>query len=813
MSYDKQSSHGNYVQPRRKPLAASIIVACSLSGAAAFAPVAAQQLEEVVVTATKRTESIQDVPMAVSVLNGQQLEELNITDMEDYVAMLPNVSYTSLGPGDGNVYIRGISSGGESTLGANPSVAVYLDEQPVTAVGSYMNPHIYDVQRIEVLAGPQGTLFGANAQSGALRIITNQPDPTAREFGVNFGALTPKSGDVGFTAEGFANIPLSDRAAIRLVGFVKEDPGFIDNVEGTHTFRRGYIRAGLTDPDLIALAQDVTIDNASLAEKNFNEAVTVGGRAALKVDLNDSWSVTGTVVHQDLEADGVWDHDPSVGDLQVTRFMPDSRDDKWTQLSLKVEGEIAGGTLTAAFGDMDRQIDFEADYSLYTDFYVSYGFVDPYYNCYVAYFGGCGDPRELLTVDSEWKRQTAELRYVSDPSKRFRYVAGFYYVDLDLDQDGEWHVMGLNDIPRAAVDAPDIYWTTDFERTFEETAFFGELSYDITEQLTLSASARTFEFDSQLIGFSGTVWWPCGGWGPQGDRPPNNYGENCAPGDRKTSGSDEVYRVNLEFNPNDDWLLYATWGQGYRPGGLNRFCETRESEVQSGLGDQGAAPASCAFESDFLEAIEFGFKATLLDGRMRLNAAAFWQDWEDFQFSRLDTSISPITLTFNVGNAESNGFEADMQYLITENWSISSAISFLDAELTQDYDRNPSAMDGIEAASGTPLPRVPEEKFNISTRYEWDSGYYLQGTFLHTGDSFNDLFDGGTVQNARALQDDYQVLNAAVGLRRDNWTAEFFVRNLTDERGDVFINANTWDSRIGINRPRTFGLTFGYLFQ
>ena len=112
--------------------------------------------------------------------------------------------------------LRGISSGGESTLGANPSVAVYLDEQPVTAVGSYMNPHIYDVQRIEVLAGPQGTLFGANAQSGALRIITNQPDPTAREFGVNFGALTPKSGDVGFTAEGFANIPLSDRAAIRL---------------------------------------------------------------------------------------------------------------------------------------------------------------------------------------------------------------------------------------------------------------------------------------------------------------------------------------------------------------------------------------------------------------------------------------------------------------------------------------------------------------------------------------------------------------------------------------------------------------------
>jgi len=162
-----------------KPLA--VMVAALSVGMSST--VIAQQVEEVIVTATKRAESTQDIPMAISVLGQETLGNLNITDLEDYVTMLPNVSYIGLGPGSGNVYIRGISSGGESGLGANPSVAVYLDDQPVTATGAYLNPHIYDVQRIEVLAGPQGTLFGANAQSGAMRIITNQPDPTGFSAG------------------------------------------------------------------------------------------------------------------------------------------------------------------------------------------------------------------------------------------------------------------------------------------------------------------------------------------------------------------------------------------------------------------------------------------------------------------------------------------------------------------------------------------------------------------------------------------------------------------------------------------------------
>jgi len=187
----------NFKSFRLSPVSQGVITACGVALIAPQAFAQTQQLEEIVVTATKRTEGVQDIPISVMVMGEQQLEDLNITDMADYVQMLPNVSYVSLGPGSGNVYIRGISSGGESGIGANPSVAIYLDEQPVTAVGSYMNPHIYDVQRIEVLAGPQGTTFGANAQSGAMRIITNQPDSSGFAVSFSVDGNVPKSGDFG----------------------------------------------------------------------------------------------------------------------------------------------------------------------------------------------------------------------------------------------------------------------------------------------------------------------------------------------------------------------------------------------------------------------------------------------------------------------------------------------------------------------------------------------------------------------------------------------------------------------------------------
>lgn len=798
-------SSGRRGKPMQKPLATAVAAACSMSAMLVIPQAAAQDaLEEIIVTATKRAEGVQDIPMSIMVMDEQKLEDLNITDMADYIQMLPNVSYISIGPATGNIYIRGISSGGESSLGANPSVAVYLDEQPVTAVGEFLNPHIYDVSSIEILAGPQGTTYGANAQAGAMRIITNQPDPSGFSAGFTVDGNQPKSGDIGFLAEGFVNAPLNDRAAIRLVGYYKRDAGYIDNVPSTHTFRRGYIRDGLTDPALIALAADQTIDNYDIAEENFNEATTIGGRAALRIDLNDSWTVTAGVMYQDMESKGVWDHDPTdVGDLQVKRYLPDMYDDQFRMLSLKVEGEIAGGQLTASYGDLDRNQEAEVDYSLYSDHYIAYGYVEPYYSCYVSYLGFCGDSREYISDTGGHDRQTMEIRYVSDSEKRFRWMAGGYSVEYQNAADSDWHVLGLNGTV-AAVEAPDVYWTTNFTRSYEETAFFGEASFDISDQVTVSASARRFSYEAMLDGFSGTIWWPCGGFGQ--DHPDNNYGENCADDNRVTDSSDTVLRFNLEYQINDEMMLYGTWGEGYRPGGLNRFCATR---LPDGLGAQGENLATCDFKSDFLTSTEIGLKSTLLDGRMRINVAAFSQEWDNFQFSRLDTTISPITLTYNVGNAESSGIEGDFTVLLTDNWTLSGAASFLNAELVEDYRRNPSSADP-DAPAGTPLPRVPEKKFNLASRYNMNNNWYLQGSLVYTGESWNALYGrpGQEYVRGRTLQEAYHIINASVGLDYDDWSAEFYVRNLADERAQVFVNGGSWDQRITTNRPRTFGVSY-----
>ena len=743
-------------------------------------------IEEVVVTAQKRSQSLQDVPISIDVLAAADLENLGVTDLEDFVQMMPSANYTSTGPGTGDIYIRGISSGGENALGSTPNVAVYLDEQPVTAVNSYLNPHIYDIARIESLAGPQGTLFGANSQSGSIRIITNKPDPSKFEASYDVEGNSIRKGDEGYLLEGMVNIPLTDRAALRIVGFHKEDAGFIDNVAGSYTFRNGNVRAGLTDPALIAEAADITVTNEDVVAEDFNEATTRGLRAALGIDLNDDWTLTATVMRQELDSKGVWDHDPTeVGDLQVMRLLPDSNEDEWTQAALIVEGEIQGMTLTYAGSYLERDVEGRADYSLYSDFYVSGGFVQAFYSCYVAYFGQCTDPREQFENHESYQRNNHELRLVSAQDQRFRWLVGAFYEESQHQFDWEWHVLGLNDLPIAAVEPPDIYWTTDQVRDSEETAFFGELSYDLTEDLTASLSARRFDYEISLVGFSGTIFFP------------NRFGPRVedANTDLTTTDKDTVMKANVSYNLNEDVMVYGTYSEGYRPGGLNRVFNTLIGGV---------------YEPDFVESFEVGIKATAMDGRLAYNLAAYTMDWDDFQLSRFDVEVSPLTLTDNVGTARSRGIEGDVTYLLSENWDVSLAFSTIQAEITENYWINKSNVgDGNpDAEKGRELPRVPELKYNVSSRYsfqaaDWDG--YAQGTFIYTGESYNTLFDGSNEIRTRKLQNDYSILNVAVGFEKDGRAAELFVRNVTDERGEVFKNGASWDSRITTNRPRTVG--------
>src|SRR6185369_8709431 len=276
------------------------------TGQAPAPPPAAQTSDQdaIVITATKREENLQNVPISVQVLGTKKLDQLNISNFEDYTKQLPSVTFQTAQPGFTTVYMRGVATGGDGNhSGSLPSVGMYLDEQPVTTIGGTLDIHIYDIARIESLAGPQGTLYGASSEAGTIRIITNKP-----EMGVTAGRVDGEinmvdHGGVGGNIEGMINLPIGDRIAFRASAFWQRDTGFIDNVFGQRTYLA-------PDP-----ADNQSFDNSCCVEKNYNDLETYGGRAALKVDLNDNWTVTPTFLYQKAVADGSFFMDVGQSDL------------------------------------------------------------------------------------------------------------------------------------------------------------------------------------------------------------------------------------------------------------------------------------------------------------------------------------------------------------------------------------------------------------------------------------------------------------------------------------------------------------------
>ena len=375
-------------------LSASRVAFVGSSVLFATSATADEQLEEVVVTAQKREQNAQDIPMSISTLVGETLNELNIKDFADYVLQLPSVSSVQRRPGMGQIFMRGISDGGNSNQSLQgPAVAIYLDEAPVTAIGDNLDVHIYDINRIEVLSGPQGTLYGASAQAGNLRIITNKPTDEF-DSGANFSLSTTDGGEPSNLVEGFVNIPLTDNAALRIVGFSDNEGGYIDAVSDSITYP----------------LSGITRTNEGYVKSDFNEAMTKGYRAALRVDLSDSWTLDAKVMGQQTETDGVWDHEPErLGKYKVGRFFEDSQDDDWTKFSATITGDIGFADLTFTTSALERDFEVLSDYSHYS----VNGSVEGYYTCYTYYFGDCVDPSVQFENDTTQEVTTHELRIAS----------------------------------------------------------------------------------------------------------------------------------------------------------------------------------------------------------------------------------------------------------------------------------------------------------------------------------------------------------------------------------------------------------------
>ena len=292
---------------------------------------------EIIITATKREENLQNVPISVQAIGTRRLDQLNISNFEQYTKQLPSVSFQSAQPGVTVVYMRGVATGGDGNhSGSLPSVGSYLDEQPVTTIGGTLDIHIYDIARIESLSGPQGTLYGASSEAGTIRIITNKP-----ELGVTAGRIDVEGnmvahGNAGGKIEGMINLPITNRIAFRGVAFYRHDAGYIDNVLGSRQYCGTTTYDG--DDPIGCVHNGIAFNNANLVKKNFNDQDLYGGRAALKVDLDDNWTATPTFMYQKLKSNGVFFYDPNIGDLKIDRFFPEKNKDRFWQAALTVQG-------------------------------------------------------------------------------------------------------------------------------------------------------------------------------------------------------------------------------------------------------------------------------------------------------------------------------------------------------------------------------------------------------------------------------------------------------------------------------------------
>jgi iron complex outermembrane receptor protein len=801
------------------PLAAAMAFATpSRSQDAAPAPASQQAapaqtggVEEIIVTSQKRAENLQDVPVSVTAFGTQQLEDLRIDDFDDYAKFLPSLSYTTAGPGFSRVFFRGVSSGDNGNhSGPLPTVGQYLDEQPITTIQGALDIHVYDIERVEALAGPQGTLYGASSQAGTVRIITNKP--VLGEFQAAYDIEGNVTGDEpGYVAEGMVNVPINEKMAIRLVGWSKHEGGYIDNVFGTRTFPTA----------------DITVDNASLVKNDYNDVDTYGARAALRIELNDSWTMTPSVMGQLQETNGGFAYEPSVGKRDIFRTRPEHTRDGWVQGALTIEGTLANLDITYAGSYLKREDDVRSEYSDYSYFYdVLYGYTLP------DDFGNVIDPTQRIRGKDHYARQSHEIRIATPQDARLRFIGGFFFQRQQHQIEQRYLVDGLTS-DYEITGWSDTIWLTEQTRVDRDYALFGEASVDVIGGLTFTGGIRLFRARNSLEGFFGLndSWSTSGnngealcskllsptpndpskpwlgdetGWAPYtaiGTAPCQNL-------DKSVTENDYTPKVNLTYRFDDDHLIYMTWSRGYRPGGVNR---------------NATFPP---YKADFLTNYELGFKTSWFDNSVRFNGAFFWEQWDDFQFSFL--GANGLTNITNAGGARIWGFESDLEWVPTDGLIISGGLTVLDAELTSNFCKDLTAPPGPPpsgcaandyAPKGTTLPIVPDYKINLTARYNFEVKslpLYLQSSVVFQGSTRSGLLPAEqAVYGGR--NDAYQLADFSAGYDGERFHAELYLNNAFDERADLSrftqCDFNICSRPYVItNQPRTVGIRFGQKF-
>ena len=883
-------------------ISCAIVTALALNPAIAQEKTAKAQIETIQVTATKRTESIQDIPVSVSALNGDMLEDLGIESFGDYVEFLPNVVFQGTGPGQNEIYIRGAATSQtniavSSVQALQPSVAFYLDEQPVSMQGRNLDVYAADMERVEVLPGPQGTLFGASSQSGTVRMITKKPDHSGFSAGVDVNFGSTKGGEMSNSVQTFMNIAPTDKLALRFVAYNDKQGGWIDNilnVPGQGGYRGSAVvidrisGGPLSDPQNTPV---VSPENGSLVEDDTNDAIYAGVRLGMSYLINDDWSLLVQHTAQSLETEGVFSYDPNLeGTSSVNRFTPEDNDDEFGLTTWTLEGRLDKLEVVYTGGYLDREINSTIDYTGYTNG----GLFSAYYVCSYGNFNNgpvaaederCLDPTKYYKEQTDTSRVTHELRFNTDVDNAFRLTAGIFYDDQVLETVGQFNIANtdlslFNNLPdirrlqgsegintNGGPFESGISFVNDVTHTIEQIAVFGQAEYDITDKLTATFGARWYQIDDIFQGSttSTDVTRRIRAFGSQdpaeldlatGDDP-GVLQAAIASGELDVSllddsgtltVSDTIFKASLDYQVNNDILLFTTYSEGFRPPVTNRQGGDLATN-QNGAFEGFRIPAYST--TDSLDNFELGMKGDFLDGILRVNATAYYSEITDLQTSRFDpTNISFLVFTDNVGDAEIRGLDADITWLATDNLVINAAFSFLDTELT----RVNAELGGIAPGVGAQLPYSADFSGNIRARYffELEDGYegYLNGSISYTGDRLagmtmdafvtedatrliygvgsglpiqteSAVFDGvtyadsngETFQGGRYIQEAYAIANVSIGITKDDWKLELYVDNVTDESAVLYIDTQQFTPKVVTNRPRTIGVRMSYDFE
>jgi iron complex outermembrane receptor protein len=847
---------------RRLPLASAIsaILAGGVPMAHAASEADTATLEEVIVTAQKKTENLQDVPISIQALGNEKLEQLNIVNIDDYVKYLSGVT-TVKGLGQGgngigttHVYMRGVVSGQDGNHSASqPSVGTYFDEQPVTTIDGTIDIHVYDIARVEVLEGPQGTLYGASSEAGTIRIITNKPDPTKFSAGYDISGNSIDHGGYGSIIEGYVNMPLTTMAAIRLVGWDEHDGGYISNVAGTNA-AAGIVNGQRTFPTWTG-ATGLTLNNAASVSKDYNTSETKGGRGALKLDIGDNWTVTPTFMAQSIAAKGFFGYDPAVGDLQLVHSGPENTQDSFTQSALTVEGHVSDFDIVYAGGWLVRNTHSIADYSDYSYFY------DKYFGSGANWVGGAGvkgvspvvEPQEFVITTGHYTKWSNELRVSTPQQYAVKATVGIFAQRQVHEIWEDYTIPGLGGDPYTfntqgfaqSLSMPGVsnntIWLTDEERVDRDQAAFGQATWDIDPAWSLTGGLRFYKYDNSLQGFYGysanyqnlTGYYPgqniCGPPGGTGGQPtyqPFHFAP-CTDLNQTVDGSGHTERLTLNYKFDADRMVYATFSTGFRPGGVNRVYDPEIKAIFP------------PYQADQLKNYELGWKSQWDGHRLRWNGAIFLEDWNNFQFLYLGPNS--VTVVQNAASAQIKGLETELEWAAGGGLVLSGGATFLHAVTTANYCGPQATISGTtqlstncptqvnsyavgnapngpEAPSGTRLPVAPKVKLNLIAREnfpigDWEGFVQGSGMYQTSTTPLLRLIDQQTIGDMPA----YALFDATGGVQKNGLQLQLVLSNVFDKRAQLtrFVECATTTCNqpyVIPTQPRTVAIKFGQKF-